>query len=496
MRKFNICVIGGGPSGYAAAMRAHDFKKSVILIERDKIGGAGVYNGALTSKTMWELSREYTNLQKRSRKYGGEGIKVSYAELLNEVKEAVFERKSILENHLYWLKKTTSAEQFSLENGSARLISNHRVEITKADQSTEVIEVDHIILATGSRPRYLPNVPIDEQMIVTSDGIHNFTEFPKSLLIVGAGVIGCEFATIFSNFGKTKVFMIAREDRILPFEDADVSKIIEMNMENNGVTLFKNAGLGTMSVKDGGVDFSVQYKDGRVENHRVERALISVGRVPNLENLGIEKLGIRLNQAGHIEDDDTRTSVSNIYAVGDLTADIALVNVGELEGRHAVEKIVTNTHRRLEYDNISTIMFLNPEAAGVGLNEQQAKKAGLNYKVVSLDYSCIARAVAMRNTQGFFKILVTDDQEMRILGMRALGEHASSAIQAVALLISMNKGIDELAELIHPHPSIIEGVQECVRALLGKSIFKPEAIKEALHCKRCVQGVYQELVHA
>jgi dihydrolipoamide dehydrogenase len=496
MRKFNICVIGGGPSGYAAAMRAHDFKKSVILIERDKVGGAGVYNGALSSKTMWELAREYANLQKRSKKYGGDGIRFSFSDMMNEVKEAVFERKSILENHLYWLQKTTPSDLFALENGSARLLSAHQVEITKADQSTEIIEVDHVILATGSRPRYLPNVPIDEKIVVTSDGIHSFTEFPKSLLIVGAGVIGCEFATIFSNFGRTKVYMIAREDRILPFEDADVSSIIEKNMEASGVTLFKNAGLGSMEINDGVVDFTIQYKNGFVESHRVERALISVGRVPNLENLGIEQIGVKLNQAGHIEDDDTRTNVPNIYAVGDLTADIALVNVGELEGRHAVEKIVTNTIQKLEYDNISTIMFLNPEAAGVGLNEQQAKKAGLNYKVVSLDYSCIARAVAMRNTQGFFKILVTDDNEMKILGMRALGEHASSAIQAVALLISMNKGIEELAELIHPHPSIIEGVQECVRALLGKSIFKPEAILDALNCKRCVQGVYEELIHA
>jgi dihydrolipoamide dehydrogenase len=144
------------------------------------------------------------------------------------------------------------------------------------------------------------------------------------------------------------------------------------------------------------------------------------------------------------------------------------------------------------YDNISTIMFLTPETAGVGMNEQMAKKEGLSYKVVSLGFSCIARAVAMRNTQGFFKILVTDDDEMRILGMRALGEHASSAIQAVALLISTGKGIEELAELIHPHPSIIEGIQECVRMFLGKSIIKPGVLEHKISCRRFSDGEYSD----
>jgi dihydrolipoamide dehydrogenase len=495
MRRFKIAVIGGGPSGYAAAMRAYDLKCSVILIEKARVGGAGIYNGALTSKTMWELSREYLTMRKRNTKYGLEAPYIHYLDILNEVKEAVFERKSSLENHLYWLKQKTSSDQFAYEQGIATLLDANTLELQHPDGSKELMQVDNVILATGSRPRYLPNVPIDEKHVVTSDGILNFTDFPESLVIVGAGVIGCEFATIFANFGKTRVYIIAREDRILPFEDVEVSSAIEANMVAQGVTILKNAGLANMTIENGRVKFEITQKDQPNAHFEVEKALISIGRVPNLEGLGLESLSLNMSAGGYIEDDDTQTSVPNIYAVGDLTADIALVNVGELEGRHAVERIVLNTQHKLVYDNISTIMFLNPEAAGVGLNEQQAKKLGLAYKVVSMDYSCIARAIAMRNTQGFFKILVTDDEEMKILGMRALGEHASSAIQAVALLISMNKGIAELAELIHPHPSIIEGVQECVRALMGKSIFKPKAVSDSLKCRRYCEGVYAELEH-
>ena len=163
--------------------------------------------------------------------------------------------------------------------------------------------------------------------------------------------------------------------------------------------------------------------------------------------------------------------------------------MGEIEGRHAVEKIFENKQTRISYDNVCTIMFLEPEVAAVGVNEQYCIENNIPCKVVKLDYSIMARAIAMRKTQGFFKIIVQNDAEMKILGMRAVGEHASSAIEAVALLIKMEKGIGELAELVHPHPSIVEGVQECVRMLMNKSIFKASVFKDKLECYSLVDGV-------
>ena len=237
-----------------------------------------------------------------------------------------------------------------------------------------------------------------------------------------------------------------------------------------------------MDIVDGEVEYELEYSDGRKEVYHVEKALVSVGRVPNYENLGLEEIGVELDNRGII-DNDTQTSVPNIYATGDITADIALVNVGELEGRYAVERIFGTPARKLVYENISTIMFLNPEVAGVGLNEIQARNKGINYKVASVDYSLIPRAIAKRNTQGFVKMLVTDDDEMKIIGLRVVGEHASSAMQAIALLISMDKGIEEIAECVHPHPSIPEGIQECVRLFLGKSTFKPYALNNLMQCK-------------
>lgn len=494
MEKYDLIVIGGGPSGYAAAMRAMDFKKKTLLIERATLGGAGVTNGALSSKTWWEISRETAMLNKHLKRFNMESPEINFQEIKEEVKGAVNHRVNMLKSHMEQLQESNYSDLLSFKNGSAKLISDNEVRITKASGEEEIVHAEYIVLATGSRPRKLPHIPIDEKIILTSDGVEAMDDFPKSMVILGAGVIGCEFATIFSGFGKTKVHLIDKGERILPFEDEDIVEVVEESLEKSNVLIHRKSQLIRMDIVDGQVEYELEYDDSRKEIFHVEKALVSVGRVPNYENLWDEGVNINLNNRG-IEDDDTQTSVSNIYAVGDITADIALVNVGELEGRYAVERIFGKPARKLIYENISTIMFLNPEVAGVGLNENQARQKGIDYKVATLDYACIPRAIAKRNMQGFIKMLVTNDEEMKILGMRVVGNHASSAIQAVALLISMDKGIEELAECVHPHPSITEGIQECVRMLLGKSLFKPEAMHNRSSC-RCytAESAYENIL--
>jgi dihydrolipoamide dehydrogenase len=487
MEKYDLVIIGGGPSGYAAAMRAIDFRKRVLLVEKDKIGGAGLYCGALSSKSMWELSNKYAALAE-IKEDGSHNIDLSYKDVMRTVNSAVFDRKFQLTTHVKLLQTEITTKLFFHERGRAKLLSKNEVRIEKKDES-KTVWADYIMIATGSRPRKLSNIPIDERAIVTSDGIESFEEFPESLVILGAGVIGCEYATIFANFAKTKVYLIDKADRILPFEDEDLANVVAASFEKKGVTIHKNANLVSMSNVDNKVEYVLKYKDGKQETMRVEKALLSIGRVPNTEDMGLAEVGVKMDERGYVIVDDTQTSVPNIFAAGDITANIALVNVGEREGRHAVVRMFGPPVKPIVYRNISTIMFLNPEVAAVGMNEQDCAAQDIPIRVAKIDYSCIPRAIAMRKTQGFFKIIVTDDDEMRILGMRAVGEHASSAIQAVALLIYMNKGIRELADMIHPHPSIIEGIQECVRMLLGKSIFKSSIFKDKLKCYRCYRGV-------
>jgi dihydrolipoamide dehydrogenase len=489
MEEFDLIVIGGGPAGYAAAMRAIDYGKKVCLIEKDKVGGAGVYNGALSSKTLWEVANRVNNINEMIIPRGRAPFELAWDDVRKTLAEAIFERKFQYSCHIKLLQTETMQNLLSYERGKGKLLSSHEVEIDH-EGDKKVVRGEYIILATGSRPRKTPNILVDEKTILTSNGIDQINDFPKSLVIVGAGVIGCEYATIFSNFGKTKVNIIDRQERILPFEDEDISKLVANNLVDKAVTIHSNAQLERMETIDGEVEYELSYPDGKREIIRVEKALLSIGRIPNVEDLGIENAGVKMSQRGvHIGDDDTRTNIPNIYAVGDVSGRIALVNMGEIEARHAVEKIFGKKTEKLNYDNICTIMFLNPEVAAVGLNEQQCVQQCIPVKVVKLDFSLITRAIAMRKTQGFFKIIVTNDKEMRILGMRAVGEHASTAIQAVGLLIKLNMPIEVLSELVHPHPSIVEGIQECVRMLLNRSIFKSSVFKDKLACYSLVDGI-------
>lgn len=489
MHKFDLIVIGGGPAGYAAAMRGIDFGKKVCLIEKERIGGAGVYNGALSSKTMWEVANKVSHINETLLSRGRSPYDLSWQEVQKVLDEAIFERKFQYSCHLKLLQHETSDRLLFYERGYGTLLSKNEVKITH-DGEEKIIYGDIIILATGSRPSTLPNIEVDEDVILTSNGIEHLKDYPKSLVIVGAGVIGCEYATIFANFGKTKVYLIDRQERILPFEDEDISNLVAGNLEKNGVTIHHSANLERLENKGGKVEYELSFPDGHREIIRVEKALLSVGRKPNIEWLGLENAGVKMSKRGiHIGDIDTQTNIENIYAVGDVSGRIALVNMGEIEARHAVEKAFGGKTQALCYDNVCTIMFLNPEVAAVGLNESQCLAKNIPVKVVKLDYSLIARAIAMRKTQGFFKIIVSNDSEMRILGMRAVGEHASSAIQAVGLLIKLNLPIEVLSELVHPHPSIVEGIQECVRMLLNRSIFKSSVFKDKLACYSLVDGV-------
>ena len=479
MKHYDLCIIGAGPSGFASAMRAIDFNKKICLIERKSVGGAGIFNGALSSKTMWELSQNYQMMKSSQYGYYVYDSHLSFSAVVHETQKAVNERFQQLKSQIDFFMKSG---QLDFINGTASMISPTEVQITRENEDDVQITADHTILAIGSRPRYLPNIPIDEKIIYTSDGILSMEHYPESIVILGAGVIGCEFATIFSNFGKTKVYLIDKAPRILPFEDGDISDMVATNLASNGVHIHKGASLTDMIIEDGQVKYTLEFDDGTKEIRYVEKALVSVGRVPNSENIGLEEIGLKLNNRGYCEDEDTQTSVPNIYAIGDFTADIALVNIAELEGRHAVELMFGNKPKPLNYDNISTIMFLNPEVASVGINETQAKKARIPYRVAKMSFDYMNRAIAMRQKQGFIKLIVSDDDEMTILGMRVLGAHASSTIEAIALLISMKKSVRVLAELIHAHPSIPEGIQECARMLLGNSITKPEVFSHGLTC--------------
>jgi dihydrolipoamide dehydrogenase len=487
MADYDVCVIGAGPAGYAACMRLWDFGRRVALVERGRVGGAGVFNGALSSKTLWELSRDYRNAGRRDRGYTVERVEVSFEAVATVVEQATRAKSEQMRRQLHELAapRPGCPGSIALLEGSARFLDAHAIRLEGGESgSARTITADHFVIATGSRPRELPDVVVDGTRIITSDHIGTLDRFPRSLVVLGAGVVGCEFATIFANFGQTKVYVIDRADRILPFEDEDVARVCSRNLERQGVTIHHAAKLVAMRAVEDEVEYTLEHKSGGRETIRVERALVAVGRVPDTLGLDVAAAGIEVDAAGHVKVESTRTTAPHIHAVGDVTLDVALVSIGELEGRHAAELICGASPPALCYDNLSTIMFLDPEVAAIGLNEQQAQKARIPYRVAVYGYALVNRAIAMRATDGFVKLLVTDDDQMRILGMRALGVHASTTLEAVSFMMHHGRSVTELAELLHPHPAVTEGLQDCVRMLLGRSIYKPSVFRNELRLSR------------
>ncbi|MBS2013097.1 MAG: NAD(P)/FAD-dependent oxidoreductase [Deltaproteobacteria bacterium] len=484
---WDLCVLGGGPAGFAAAMRAHDLGKRVVVVERGQIGGAGIHAGALSSKTMWHLSNDYAAATRTDRGYRAGSLEVSYTDVIAEVRTAVSERRALMERQLEFLHRAEDDRgDVELVRGSARFVGPRTVHVDLAEGGALTIEAKNFLIATGSKPRVPDGITVDGKIVVTSDQIEAFESFPKSMVIVGAGVIGCEYATIFANFGKTKIHIIDRQPRILPFEDEDVAEEVARSFESLGVVIHRASKLESLKVVDGEVEYVITNGEGKKETIRVEKALVSVGRIPNTKDLALDVAGVEIDKGCGIVVKDARTTVPHIYAAGDTTMDIALVNVAELEARFAVESMFDQGPKPINYEALSAIMFLRPEVASVGLNELKAREKGVRYRVGVVSNKLVGRNIAMRETQGFVKLLA-EPESGKLLGLRVVGPEASSTIQGIAFLIDQNATLNDIDRCVHPHPAITEGVQECARMLLGRSVMKVDVFRrEGL--LRCGEG--------
>lgn len=480
---YHLCVIGCGPGGFAGAMRAVDLGKRVCVIEADQIGGAGVMWGALASKTLWELAKDYDIAGKVDRGFRVAELSVDYAAVRASVIAAVEEKQQqLLGQFETFAPRNRGPGQGSVTflRGRARFRNPGQVAVALAEGSQTVVSADFFLIATGSRPRPLPGIETDQRRILDSDGVLNLTDFPRRLAIIGAGIIGCEYATIFSNFGQTRVSLVDHAERVIPYEDEDISAFVSANLTANGVHIHHSAVLREIRHAPDHLELILDLKAGGSRVLKADAVLVAVGRAPQLDALGLAAAGIAADERGFLQvDADGRVS-GRIFACGDVTAHPALVNLAEMESRHAVAAMFGAPRRPLSYRNMSTVMFFKPSLAAVGLNEKACRRRGIAYRVAYFSNALLTRAIAMRATNGFVKILVTDDPAQRILGMRAAGPQASSTIMSVAMLIDQDKGLADVLKTIHPHPTMSEAIQECLRLLSGDSIYKPEAFPELL----------------
>jgi dihydrolipoamide dehydrogenase len=460
---FDLIVIGSGPGGYVAAIRAAQLGLRVACVEDQHLGGVCLNIGCIPTKALLTsalLAKEMKDVEKHGIIAKDVTFDIGPAQ---ERSRRVAEQMKKGVGHLFKKNKVTHIEGFG------RLKGKGKVEVEGPDGNKTVHEAAHVIIATGSKPRDLPTLKIDEDRIWSSTGALMQTKAPGSLFIVGAGAIGMEFADVYASFG-TQVTIVEALDRILPLEDAEVSKFMERVFTKRGMEIHTKARFESAKVGKNGVEVTFTDSKGTSQSKEVDFVLSAVGRVPNSSGLGLETVGVKVNEKGFIVVDELmRTNVPGVYAIGDVAGNQLLAHKASHEGIICVEHIAGQGHGPVDYGNVPNCTYCDPEVASVGLTEEQAKAKGYDIEVGKFPWVGIGRAVAAGHTDGFVKI-IRDKQYSEILGAHIVGPHATELIAEFVVGRHLESTVEEMERAIHPHPTLSEGVSEAALAALGRPI--------------------------
>ncbi|MCF8000913.1 MAG: dihydrolipoyl dehydrogenase, partial [Halanaerobiales bacterium] len=444
-----ITIIGGGTGGYVAAIRAAQLGAQVNLIEKDSIGGTCLNWGCIPTKALVYSSEKYSEMQ-NARRFG------------IEVSDIKLNMKRVIKNKEKIVKQLVSGVQFLLKKhdvnvikGTASLKDKNTVAI-KTDEGVKNLNTDYIIIATGSKVKKAPIKGVNQDGILTSKEILDLTELPESLAIIGGGIIGMEFAFIFSNFG-VDVKVIEYLDNILPGLDQEVVSEISSIARREKIDI--TTGAEVEEISKGEEEYDINYKKDKKQHEiKAEKVLIATGREANFGGLELDKLGIEKENNSIKVDEHLKTSVDNIYAVGDVTGKILLAHVASHQGIVAVENILKE-EKEMDYDTVPSAIFTKPEIATVGINEKEAEEKGIDYKVGKFPFRANGKVKTMNKRKGFIKIIIRKENH-EILGCSIIGVHATDLIHELTLAINKNMKVEELIETIHAHPTTSEVIHE------------------------------------
>ncbi len=457
-----LTVIGAGPGGYVAAIRAAQLGASVTVIEEREVGGTCLNLGCIPTKAM-VASSEVLHMIRRAEEYG----LIINGEVRPDLKKIMERTQKVISTQVKGIRSLFKSRQIQLIEGRAELLDSKKVRVRKKDGSDETLESDSIIIATGSRPATIPAFTADGESILSSDDVWKLTEIPKSMVIIGAGVIGCEFACIFRELG-TEITMVELLPRALSTEDEEISDIMEKELKKKKIKLLTS--VKVESVTKSSSEVILKLSDGK--ELRAEKVLVSIGRAFNSEGLGLEKIGIEKGKRGEIKvNERMETSVKGIYAVGDVVGGILLAHVASKEGIVASIN-ACGGNERIDYSVVPAAIFTSPEIASVGLREFQAREGGIPVVTGSFQYRALGKAHAMGEITGLFKI-VADAKTDRVLGVHIIGAHASDIIHEAALAIRAGLRVKDMAEMIHSHPTLSEGLMEAAEDVHNMAIHLP-----------------------
>ncbi|MDE0807441.1 MAG: dihydrolipoyl dehydrogenase [Longimicrobiales bacterium] len=462
-KTFDLLVVGGGPAGYVAAIRGAQLGMQVACIEEEKLGGVCLNVGCIPTKALLSSALLVNQCQSA----GSHGI--SFDNFSSDLGPAQKRSRDIAEKLSGGVSHLFKKNKIAHITGSGRLLGGGAVEVTSADGTKETYTSDHIVVATGSRPREIPVLPIDEKAIWSSTGALFQKEAPASLAVVGAGAVGMEFADIYNAYG-SKVTVIESLERILPVEDADSSATLQRSFKKRGIAFHTGATVKKTVIGEGSVKLVFEGKDSNRHELEVESVLCAVGRVPNTESLGLEEAGVEVDGQGFvIIDHHMRSSVRGVYAVGDCAGNQLLAHKAMHEGVVCVEAIAGEAHGSVDYANVPNCTYCNPEVASVGLTEAQAKEQGFDIEVGKFPWIGNGRALAGGHTEGFVKV-IRDKEYSEILGAHIVGPHATELIAEFVVGRHLEATVEEMDRAMHPHPTLSEAVAEAALGALGRTI--------------------------
>jgi dihydrolipoamide dehydrogenase len=459
---YDLIVIGSGPGGYVAAIRATQLGLKTIVVEKAEIGGICLNWGCIPTKALLKSAQVY-NYVRHAADYGVVIEKEATANLAKMVERsrAVADGMS---KGVQFLFKKNKIEQIA---GIGRLIDNKTVEVTDKDGKKTQITAKNIILATGARSRELPNLKQDGKKVIGYRDALALKQQPKSMVVVGSGAIGSEFAHFYNSIG-TKVTLVEFLPNVVPVEDEEVSKQLERSMKKAGMEILLSSSVESVDISGPLCQVTIKTPKG-VEKREAEIVLSAVGITPNLEDIGIEKLGIVLDKGRVKVDEFYQTSVNGIYAIGDIVGGPALAHVASAEGIICVEKIAGKNPEPLNYNNIPGCTYTTPEIASVGMTEKAAKEAGYEIKVGKFPYTASGKASAGGNKDGFVK-LIFDAKYGELLGAHMIGDNVTEMIAELVVARKLETTGHEIIKAVHPHPTMSEAIMEAAAAAYGEVI--------------------------
>jgi len=457
-QKFDVVVVGTGPGGYVSAIRAAQLGLSVATVEDDRPGGVCLNWGCIPTKALLR-NAEVVHLFEKAETFGitVQGMQADYA-------SAVQRSRGVADRMAKGVEFLFRKNKITLFPGTGALKSKNVVEVRGKDGATTTLEAGRaVILATGSEPKSLPGVAIDEKLVISSNGAVRNEAKPKSIIIIGAGAVGVEFADVYRSYG-VEVTLLEALPRIVPIEDEEVSAQLTRSLSRRGITI--KTGVKVSAVKPGGAGVVVDTDGGRFEAAQV---LMAVGRGARTKGVGLEALGVGMDR-GFVKVSPTmETSVKGVYAIGDMAGPPLLAHKAMAEGVVAAEAIAGKNPRPVDYGNVPSCTYCRPQVASIGLTEAKAKEGGHELAIGKFPFTANGKAVALGETEGFVKV-IADKKTGEILGVHIIGPEATEMIHEFAVGRTLEATVDEIMHTIHAHPTLSEAALEATLAALGHAI--------------------------